>query len=320
MIQSYPYTDFATACQAALAFLHQHFGFDLWMVTRTEGEDWIMLQTEDHGYNVQKGDVFNWSDSFCSRMVQGQGPCIAPDSSTVPAYAVAPIAQQVQIGAYIGLPLTRNDGSLFGTLCAIHPAPQPEAISAEQPLVELIARLLSSHLNAELKAAEETRNAERAYAEAMRDTLTGLYNRRGWDYFMTREEERCHQFGHPAALISIDLDGLKAVNDTCGHSAGDRFITRAALALQSVVRPTDILARPGGDEFAVLAVERDQPHAERLVWSLRQALMDAGIEASLGMAMRVPSLGLWQAWESANHRMYSEKQNRKQGRHILLAV
>jgi hypothetical protein len=59
-------------------------------------------------------------------MVQGLGPRIAPRSNDVPAYASAPIAQQVTIGAYVGIPLKRADGELCGTLCAIHPAARPQ--------------------------------------------------------------------------------------------------------------------------------------------------------------------------------------------------
>ena len=65
---------FQEASEAVLNHLHEILGFDLWMVTRTEGEDWIVLQAADQGYGVSKGDVFRWTDSFCSRMVEGLGP------------------------------------------------------------------------------------------------------------------------------------------------------------------------------------------------------------------------------------------------------
>ena len=73
-----PFTDFETATRAALSLLHQRLGFDLWMMTRTDGNDWIVLQVEDHGYKVSEGSVFRWADSFCSQMVIGRGPRIAP--------------------------------------------------------------------------------------------------------------------------------------------------------------------------------------------------------------------------------------------------
>ncbi len=151
-----PYADFSEASKAVLSFLHQRLGFNLWMVTRTEGEDWIVLDVEDHGYGVKKGNVFRWADSFCSRMVLGQGPCIAPNSQSIPAYANAPIGQQVPIAAYVGVPIHDADGGLFGTLCAIDPAPQKESLVDELPLIELLSRLLSSYLVAELKLSAAT--------------------------------------------------------------------------------------------------------------------------------------------------------------------
>ncbi|WLT39263.1 GAF domain-containing protein [Synechocystis sp. B12] len=91
--------------------------------------------------------MFHWPDSFCSRMVRGEGPHIAPQSNLVEAYRNAPIAQQVDIGAYVGVPITYGNGSLFGTLCAIDPEIQPDSLVDELPLVELIAQLLSTILD-----------------------------------------------------------------------------------------------------------------------------------------------------------------------------
>jgi len=101
-----PLHDFASAARAVISFLHRRLGFGLWMVTRTEGDDWIVLQSEDHGYQVAPGKVFRWADSFCAEMVQGHGPRIAPDSQRVRAYAAAPIGRQVEIGAVPEVELT----------------------------------------------------------------------------------------------------------------------------------------------------------------------------------------------------------------------
>ncbi|MEO7031776.1 MAG: sensor domain-containing diguanylate cyclase, partial [Herbaspirillum sp.] len=107
--------DFETTSRAVLTFLHQRLGFALWIITRTEGENWIILQSEDHGYGVTLGMVFRWADSFCSEMIKGNGPRIAPNSDLVAAYRQAPISRQVPIKAYVGSPLLCADGSLFGT-------------------------------------------------------------------------------------------------------------------------------------------------------------------------------------------------------------
>lgn len=305
-----PFADFSTAAQGVLRMLHNRLGFDLWMVTRTEGDDWIVLHAEDHGYGVQDGTVFRWADSFCSRMVEGEGPRIAPRSDAVPAYVAAPIGNQVRIGAYVGVPLSRADGSLFGTLCAIHPAPQPAAIQAEQPLVELLSSLLSTILGSELRAAEEARKAERAQAEAMIDPLTGLFNRRGWDQLVAAEEERCRRYGHPACVVSIDLNDLKIVNDTHGHAAGDDLLRRSGEALRSAVRQQDVAARMGGDEFAILCVECDPMSIHSLVGRIRATLAAQDISASLGFASRHPAASLTETLHQADAAMYAEKRRK----------
>ncbi len=196
--------NFETAARSVLSFLHRRLGFDLWMVTRTDGEDWIVLHAEDHGYNVTDGTVFRWADSFCSRMVVGLGPRIAPRSDDIPAYASAPIGQQVKIGAYVGVALRGADGGLFGTLCAIDPHAQPASITQDQELLDMLGTLLSGLLQTEMDFASEARRVERAEAEAFSDGLTGIFNRRGWTRLLAGEEQRCRRYGHPAGVIAVD--------------------------------------------------------------------------------------------------------------------
>lgn len=301
------FLNFDMAARAALSFLHKRLGFELWMVTRTQGDDWIVLHAEDHGYDVKDGTVFRWADSFCSRMVQGQGPRIAPRSAEVPAYASAAIGRQVPIAAYVGVPLTGTDGTLFGTLCAIDPHTQAESIHQELELVEMIAGLLSALLRAETQHAAEARRAERVQAEALSDALTGLFNRRGWTRLLAGEEERCRRYGHPAAVFAIDLDDLKAVNDSRGHFAGDELLARAGSALATAARGSDVAARVGGDEFTLLAVECDPTASALLLERLRVALEDSGVKASIGVSMRDPARGLQHAWEQADIALYANK-------------
>jgi diguanylate cyclase len=302
--------DFEHAGRAVLDFLHRRFGFALWMLTRVEGNDWIILQSEDHGYGVKPGRVFRWSDTVCHEMVRGAGPRIAPDTSVVPAYAAAPVGRQVPIQAYIGAPLTNADGSLFGTLCAVDPHRQPASIVKESELIELLASMLSAILHSELRAAEELRRRERLEVEALLDPLTRLANRRAWDELMAREEDRCRRYGHPAAVFVLDLDDLKEVNDAEGHAAGDALLERTADALRGAVRDTDVVARLGGDEFGIIAVECDAGGAERLLARVRDALDRHGVRASVGIALRDPTLGLERSWEDADRRMYQQKRTR----------
>src|SRR5207249_2810629 len=128
-------------------------------------------------------------------------------------YAAAPISQQIPIGAYIGVPVARRDGSLFGTLCAIDPTPQQESIRDDLPLIELLARLLGAVLDSKLKEVEQARLLEHSRQEALTDALTGLLNRQGWEKTITVEEARVRRYGSPACVLIVDLDNLKQVND-----------------------------------------------------------------------------------------------------------
>ena len=310
-IDTQPFSDFESASRAVLHFLRGRIDMDLWMMTRTEGSDWIVLQADDHGYGVQDGAVFQWEQSYCYRMVRGEGPSVAPNASEVPLYVKAGINQKVEIGAYIGVPVCTSDGSLFGTLCAIDPSPRDEAIRNELPIIELAAKLLGTVLSTELDAQESERSRERSEREAATDALTGVVNRRGWNAAIEAEESRARRYGNPASIVIVDLDGLKEVNDTRGHADGDELICRVADALTDAVRSPDVVARLGGDEFGVLAVECGATKLDRLVERLRSSFVTHDVSASIGKAVRDPENGLVHTVSEADRDMYAEKKARR---------
>jgi diguanylate cyclase (GGDEF)-like protein len=84
------------------------------------------------------------------------------------------------------------------------------------------------------------------------DPLTGVLNRRGWEEALGRELPRSMRSGAPVCVALVDLDGLKTINDTQGHDAGDEVLQEMVKTLRAVLRPGDALGRLGGDEFAVL--------------------------------------------------------------------
>lgn len=305
------FKNFEEAGQAILQFLYKRFGFDLWMITRVEGKDWIVLQSEDHGYNVKPGQVFKWADSFCSHMVKGKAPKIAPRCEDIPLYAKAPISQQVSIKSYIGQPILNEDGSLFGTLCAIDPHPKPEIIVQDIEIIELLGNLLSKILQAELRQNQQFREVKRLKTKAFRDGLTGLYNRRAWDELISKEEERCKRYGHPAAVFFIDINNLKEVNDNLGHTVGDQLIQQAANLLSDTVRSNDIVARLGGDEFVILSIENNKAGAERLFKRIINAFSQAQISIAIGFSTRLPGSGLLFAAEQADKKMFEHKRQMK---------
>lgn len=311
MIDQENLKNFNDAGQHVLKYLRRHFGFKLWMITRTEGNDWIVLQTEDHGYHVKPGQVFNWADSFCSQMILDKAPRMAPNSQDVPLYAQAKINQSFNIKSYIGQPLLKEDGSLFGTLCAIDPSPQPKEIEKEESLVHLLSQLLSQILQNELKVNEQKRISEKFKVDSLTDPLTGLFNRRAWDELLALEEDRCKTYGHPTTVIIIDLNNLKKINDTLGHMEGDKFIQRTANILKDCIRSNDIVARLGGDEFAILNIETNLKDTKKLSNRITKNLNDAGITAAIGIALRNPSKDLQQSVKEADQHMYEHKMRLK---------
>ena len=104
------------------------------------------------------------------------------------------------------------------------------------------------------------------------DFLTGLFNRRHFERELAKETERAARYGAPGAVLVIDLDNFKDVNDTFGHKAGDDVLKGVAGVLRQRLRQTDIVARIGGDEFAVLLPQADADHAQSVADDLVKAL------------------------------------------------
>ena len=136
--------------------------------------------------------------------------------------------------------------------------------------------------------------ADTAESLALRDALTGLPNRALLDDRIDRELRRARRTADAFALMVVDLDGFKEVNDIRGHDAGDQVLQSLARRLESVVRASDTVARIGGDEFVVLSNEtRTEEEAAALVGRLRQSLRQpyqingsvVEIDASIGWAL-----------------------------------
>ncbi|MCD6328972.1 MAG: GGDEF domain-containing protein [Candidatus Cloacimonetes bacterium] len=111
--------------------------------------------------------------------------------------------------------------------------------------------------------------------ENITDPLMEIHNRRHFNRRLTEEMNRAHRYGTPLALFIIDIDHFKNVNDTYGHDTGDNVLKKIATLLQDHVRRTDIIARYGGEEIAIIAPETTMEVAEVLGERLRESIANA---------------------------------------------
>ena len=147
------------------------------------------------------------------------------------------------------------------------------------------------------------------------DHLTGLVNRRSFDYTLSVELERSRRYGSPLSLLLMDIDHFKAVNDEYGHSVGDQILTQIAWILSSHIRTTDTAARWGGEEFGILMPESDQAEAAAVAETLRRRIENFtfvnGIRVTMSFGgaqwLKLGSKSLW--FKRADRALYRAKKN-----------
>jgi diguanylate cyclase (GGDEF)-like protein len=134
----------------------------------------------------------------------------------------------------------------------------------------------------------------------MKDTLTGLLNRPGWDGKVAIEETRARRYGSPTCIAKFAINGLKKTANASDGDANDALIKQAAVCILNKVSESDSVAHFGGGEFAVLGVEWDLEKAKATISEIVQALEKHRIDSRVGQAMRNPSKGLSAAVEEAD--------------------
>ena len=156
------------------------------------------------------------------------------------------------------------------------------------------------------------------------DALTTLYNRRWLDTMLPRQMDRCKSNGQDLAILLIDINNFKPYNDTYGHLAGDRVLYTVARSLMANVRPGDMIARYGGDEFVALLPDADAVRADEIGERLQTAVSEAtggsdwrdlpSVTISVGLAQMTPEHTPHGLIEAADAKLYSAKEKRRQGR------
>ena len=160
---------------------------------------------------------------------------------------------------HLNRPATRRLHRRFAPAVASRPcvAPERAPAAATQTLVGLPREALREAgmlelVAAELRIAELEKALEEARNTAFADPLTGALNRRGFEKAYQREIARFRRSGSRLALVMIDIDNFKSLNDTYGHLAGDRVLVHLVDILQESMRPSDVLCRFGGEEFVLM--------------------------------------------------------------------
>jgi diguanylate cyclase (GGDEF)-like protein len=190
-----------------------------------------------------------------------------PDQPQIFRLRRAPLAAEPgPLPPHLGAALTGREG-----LYADPPVVGPVAAACVTSLVELALRLdLLVH-------------------DASHDALTGLLNRRSYELLLAQAVSRARRYGWPFALVLLDLDNFKVVNDRYGHAAGDAALRAVGAELRASLRAGDVAARLGGDEFALLVVGVDNvtilsPLLERLKKALERSVPQTNVSFSVGVA------------------------------------
>ena len=199
---------------------------------------------------------------------------------------------------YAGAPFVTLSGVVLGTLCVIDRVPRTLSDDQYRALEALSRQVMSllelrSSLAALAKQAVERQQYQKQLegyqrelegtnallaVQSATDTLTGLMNRRAFEQSLEMEIDRATRYGAPLSLVLLDLDTFKSYNDTFGHVEGDAVLKQVAALLDQSGRSSDIVARIGGEEFAIILPNTTTSNAYVLAQRFRQAIEDAAWE------------------------------------------
>jgi diguanylate cyclase (GGDEF)-like protein len=176
--------------------------------------------------------------SFCGHAILGDEAFVIQDTHKDPRFTDNPLVTgEPYIRFYAGYPIRYSDGSKLGTLCLLDQSPR-HFTQREQLILEDLAKIVEHEIH--------------AVQLATIDELTEIPNRRGFFASATQALSLCRRQKLPVSLVFLDLNQFKPINDRFGHAEGDKALIRFATMLNQVCRQTDIAARIGGDEFALL--------------------------------------------------------------------
>lgn len=244
--------------------------------------------------------------SFCTHTIQSNEVMVVLDATIDDRFETNPLVTGTpNIRFYAGAPLRTPDGENIGALCIIDDEPRAEFSERDQALLEIMARMAMDEFELRLanhrahdelqRRLELERDNERLIAEleqkANFDSLTGLANRSLMNDRLAMAIADAKRSKSTTCVILMDLDNFKAVNDTYGHSAGDRLLKTIANRLKDAMRGVDTIARLGGDEFVVIAQTTTKDEAETIATRINAAL-DGGLTPEASSSQVSFSMGI----------------------------
>jgi diguanylate cyclase (GGDEF)-like protein len=185
-------------------------------------------------------------------------------------------------GAAIAIPLTCR-GRVFGAAVGLDRRPADK----EPALGRAVLKLVADALQPAAVALDNAMRIARAEALSVTDDLTSLYNSRYLSQVLRRETKRASRNGRPLSLLFIDLDGFKEINDNHGHLCGSKALVEAADVIRASARETDMIARYGGDEFALLLPDTGSDGATAVGERIRDRVAAHTFLESDGFAIRL---------------------------------
>ena len=234
------------------------------------GYQYILFSRNTSRLDIPEGLSVPWEGTLCKRALE-EGRPYTDDVAN--CWADSGPARELGIATYASTPVQLEDGTLYGTLCAASGDRKPLADGADQVL-QMFSRLIGQQIERERMLQALQRANDTLAVSALSDATTKLPNRRA---LMEELRRRLHGHGpdgRALVVAFVDLDQFKAINDTYGHDAGDRFLAAIGGRMQGAVRSDDFVARLGGDEFVVLS---SPAHSAALAVadSLRKRLQEA---------------------------------------------
>ena len=230
----------------------------------------VVLASNTADLQVVEGSVVEWSDSMC-RWAFLTGIDHTADVQT--DYPGSVGSEMLGMRSFLAVPILADEQPL-GTVCA---ASRHEVQVSEETMdhLRLIAESVAVQLVNHVAHERDRRRAEDAEILAMTDSLTGLANHRAFTVRLEEELARSGRHGTPIAVLAIDVDSFKAINDTYGHAGGDEMLCVLGEVLRTAARVEDVPARLGGDEFAVLLPETDEAGARTMAARIAEGFRHA---------------------------------------------